>query len=134
MPYDIPKTVSKIYIHTGNVLNANELTQKAGQNATEEVRYHVCIYMKFYIIYNSLSLMQFQVVECLTNCLSKCPSPFALNEKTIHLKCDECYNSDNEEEYLALRTSVKIFLATNKADVLEDSLKNRKIQFHYILL
>jgi len=37
MPYDIPKTVSKIYIHTGNVLNANELTQKAGQNATEEV-------------------------------------------------------------------------------------------------
>jgi len=47
-----------------------------------------------------------------------------LNEKTIHLKCDECYNSDNEEEYLALRTSVKIFLATNKADVLEDSLKN----------
>lgn len=43
MPYDIPKTVSKIYIHTGNVLNANELTQKAGQNATEEVR-HFCIY------------------------------------------------------------------------------------------
>ena len=37
MPYNIPKTVSKIYIHTGNVLNANELTQKAGQNATEEV-------------------------------------------------------------------------------------------------
>jgi len=37
MPYDIPKTVSKIYIHTGNVLNANELTQKAGQNATQEV-------------------------------------------------------------------------------------------------
>lgn len=39
MPYDIPKTVSKIYIHTGNVLNANELTQKAGQNATEEVKF-----------------------------------------------------------------------------------------------
>lgn len=134
MPYNIPKTVSKIYIHTGNVLNANELTQKAGQNATEEVR---CLYLydtTFYIIHNSLSSIQFQVVECLTNCLSKCPSPFALNEKTIHLKCDECYNSDNEEEYLALRTSVKIFLATNKADVLEDSLKNRKIKFHYITI
>lgn len=37
MPYNIPKSVSKIYIYTGNVLNSNELTQKAGQNATEEV-------------------------------------------------------------------------------------------------
>ncbi|XP_022168738.1 glutamate--cysteine ligase regulatory subunit [Myzus persicae] len=99
MPYDIPKTVSKIYIHTGNVLNANELTQKAGQNATEEV------------------------VECLSICLSKYPSPFALNEKNVHLKCDECYNNDNEED-LALKTSVKVFLTTNEVDVLEDSLKN----------
>jgi len=47
MPYDIPKTVSKIYVHTGNVLNANELTQKAGKNATEEVT----IITKFILIY-----------------------------------------------------------------------------------
>lgn len=49
MPYDIPKTVSKIYIHTGNVLNANELTQKAGQNATEEVRLLFYTYLYYEI-------------------------------------------------------------------------------------
>lgn len=53
MPYDIPKNVSKIYIHTGNVLNANELTQKAGQNATEEVTIIIKFVFRFlnYIIY-----------------------------------------------------------------------------------
>lgn len=71
--------------------------------------------------------MRFQVVECLNMCLSKCPSPFALNEKTIHFKCDECFNNDDEEEYLALRTSVKIFLTTNEVEILEDSLKTRKL-------
>lgn len=71
-------------------------------------------------------------MECLNICLSKYPSPFALNEKTIHLKCDECYRNDNEDEYLALRTSVKIFLTVNDVDVLEDSLINRKIVVHFI--
>lgn len=58
MPYDIPKTVSKMYIHTGNVLNANELTQKAGQNATEEVT----IIIKFIIIYlnNNINLTRWR--------------------------------------------------------------------------
>lgn len=52
MPYDIPKNVSKIYIHTGNVLNANELTQKAGQNATEEVTIIEFVYRyKNWILY-----------------------------------------------------------------------------------
>ncbi|VVC45879.1 NADP-dependent oxidoreductase domain [Cinara cedri] len=99
MSYDIPKTVTKIYFHTGNVMNAKELTQKAGQNATQEV------------------------IECLNIYLSKCPSPFALNEKIIHLKCDEFYNNDNEKEHKALRTSVKIFLTSKAVDVLKDSLK-----------
>lgn len=67
-------------------------------------------------------------------CLSKCLSPFAVNEKTIHLKCDECYNNDDEEEYLALKTSVKIFLTTNEVDVLEDSLKNRMTPIHLTFL
>lgn len=52
MPYNIPKTVSKIYIHTGNVLNTNELTQKAGQNATEEVRH----FIKYFNRINTLFL------------------------------------------------------------------------------
>lgn len=58
MPYDTPIAVSKIYIHTGNVLNANELIQKAGQNATEEVTIFTfilrCLY-GYYIIFNSLA-------------------------------------------------------------------------------
>lgn len=65
-------------------------------------------------------------------CLSKCLSSFSLNEKTIHLKCDECYNNVNEEEYLALKTSVKIFLTTNEVDVLEESLNNRMIPINFI--
>lgn len=50
MPYNIPKSVSKIYIYTGNVLNSNELTQKAGQNATEEVSTLKFIYIYMYEI------------------------------------------------------------------------------------
>ncbi|XP_050440857.1 glutamate--cysteine ligase regulatory subunit [Adelges cooleyi] len=100
MSYSIPKSISKMYIHTGNVLNTNDLVQKAGQNSTEEI------------------------IECLNTCLAKCPLPFTINEKSIHLKCDECYNNNIEEENVALRTSVKIFLTTNEVQVLEDSLKN----------
>lgn len=59
MPYDIPKTVSKIYIHTGNVLNANELTQKAGQNATQEVR----IITKF--VFRYLNYIAYNLISCL---------------------------------------------------------------------
>lgn len=60
--------------------------------------------------------------------MNMCLSPFALNEKTVHLKCEERYRNDCDEDQslLALRTSVKIFLTTNNVDVLEDSLKNRK--------
>jgi len=59
MPYDIPKTVSKIYIHTGNVLNANELTQKAGQNATEEVT----IIIKF--VFGILNYITYYLTRCI---------------------------------------------------------------------
>lgn len=70
------------------------------------------------------------MVECLNICLSKCQQPFAPNEKYIHLKCDQCDNNDNEEEYLALRTGVKIFLTTNEAEILEDSLKTCETQIY----
>jgi len=66
MPYDIPKTVSKIYIHTGNVLNANELTQKAGQNATEEVTVIIQFVFRFLnfiaLIFNSYHLPTYMVL------------------------------------------------------------------------
>jgi len=66
MPYDIPKTVSKIYIHTGNVLNANELTQKAGQNATEEVTVIIQFVFRFLnfitLLFNSYHLPTYMVL------------------------------------------------------------------------
>jgi len=80
--------------------------------------------------FKQLLYARFQVVECLNMCLTKCPSPFAPNEKTIHLKCEECCYNDCEEESLALRTSVKIFLTTNDVEILEDSLNNRKTTIH----
>ncbi|KAL1115102.1 hypothetical protein AAG570_007133 [Ranatra chinensis] len=34
---DVPEGVKKIYIHTGNILNLNEVKKKAGQNPTDEL-------------------------------------------------------------------------------------------------
>jgi len=66
--------------------------------------------------------------------LSKCTSPFALNEKTVHLKCEEYYKkNDCIEESSTLRTNVKIFLTTNGVEILKDSLKNRKMTINFIL-
>ncbi|XP_050541355.1 glutamate--cysteine ligase regulatory subunit [Daktulosphaira vitifoliae] len=105
--FSLPKSISKMYIHTGNVLNANDLTQKAGQNSTEEI------------------------VECLNTCLSNRPSPYSMNEKSFHLKCEECYNNNIEEEHEALRTGVKIFLTSNEVNHLEDALKNLFQELNY---
>lgn len=38
MVNNIPTNVSKIYIHTGNILNLNEVKKNAGQNSSEELQ------------------------------------------------------------------------------------------------
>lgn len=35
---NIPEHVDKICVHTGNILNLNEVKKNAGQNSSEEVR------------------------------------------------------------------------------------------------
>lgn len=43
MVNNIPTNVSKIYIHTGNILNLNEVKKNAGQNSSEEVRFLIIL-------------------------------------------------------------------------------------------
>lgn len=41
---NIPEHVDKICVHTGNILNLNEVKKNAGQNSSEEVRLNeICL-------------------------------------------------------------------------------------------
>lgn len=44
----IPNSVSKIYVHTGNILNLNEIKKLAGQNQTDEVRFFLNTFYIFF--------------------------------------------------------------------------------------
>lgn len=42
---NIPEHVDKICVHTGNILNLNEVKKNAGQNSSEEVRLNQIAYL-----------------------------------------------------------------------------------------
>lgn len=47
---NIPKHVDKICVHTGNILNLNEVKKNAGQNSSEEVRLNKILRQSYLIL------------------------------------------------------------------------------------
>lgn len=53
---NIPENVNKIFVHTGNILNLNEVKKNAGQNSSEEVShismFYECTDIKLSVCFN----------------------------------------------------------------------------------
>ncbi|XP_075227632.1 glutamate-cysteine ligase modifier subunit [Lycorma delicatula] len=96
----LSQSVKKVCVHTGNVLNINELKKKPGQNPSEEL------------------------VESLKITLSDwTPPKLNCTKLEIHSKHEESKTSGPEEKD-ELKISVKIFVTSGKAAALKEALEN----------
>ncbi|XP_067000618.2 glutamate--cysteine ligase regulatory subunit [Anabrus simplex] len=100
MLQNLPASVKKICIHTGNILSLNEVKKKAGQNPTDELIESLKITLKNW-------------------------QPATLNEgETIQVYRieDDFASKMDSEDRKGLKISVKIFISTLKKEALHEAL------------
>lgn len=106
----IPNSINKIYVHTGNILNLNEIKKLAGQNQTDELVESLRITLS-----NWQSNQDPQAAE------------FKTGSTTIQVTRSEdknCNHATEEFDREELKVSVKVFVSASKKEVLQESLEN----------
>ncbi|XP_054274924.1 glutamate--cysteine ligase regulatory subunit [Macrosteles quadrilineatus] len=101
MMVNIPESVSKVCVHTGNILNLNEVKKNAGQNSSEELVESLKIALKDWKPPSDVIGPDLEV---------------KINDETV--KVSNPPGVDSKE----LRTSVKVFITSDKQEALQEAI------------
>ncbi|XP_046682533.1 glutamate--cysteine ligase regulatory subunit isoform X2 [Homalodisca vitripennis] len=95
---NIPENINKICVHTGNILNLNEVKKNAGQNSSEEL------------------------VESLKIALKGWSPPAENNGTCLEVRSNDETIKVSGVERSELRTSAKVFITSDKKEALQEAI------------